>query len=121
MDELTLGLIGAGAVVVTGVVAYNAWQAAKVRRRMPRPMPDDAAPELARTPEANEERPFIEPAAPGARREPAFESSKGGEPTRREPSFGGVAPLDTPADIQAEGTGDDPLEDPPEGASNDQR
>lgn len=26
MDELTLGLIGAGAVVVGGVVVYNAWQ-----------------------------------------------------------------------------------------------
>jgi hypothetical protein len=92
MDELTLGLMGAGAVVVTGVVAYNAWQAAKVRRRMPRPMPKDAATELARTPDANEERPFIEPAAPGA---------------RREPSFAGVAPLDMAADLQAESTTDD--------------
>lgn len=43
MDELTLGLIGAGAVVVGGVVVYNAWQGAKVRRRMPRPMPEEAA------------------------------------------------------------------------------
>ncbi len=42
MDELTLGLIGAGAVVVGGVVVYNAWQGAKVRRRMPRPMPSEA-------------------------------------------------------------------------------
>lgn len=43
MDELTLGLIGAGAVVVGGVVVYNAWQGAKVRRKMPRPMPTEAA------------------------------------------------------------------------------
>ena len=48
MDELTLGLIGAGAVVVGGVVVYNAWQGAKVRRKMPRPMPDEAAESLAR-------------------------------------------------------------------------
>lgn len=48
MDELTLGLVGAGAVVVGGVVIYNAWQAAKVRRRMPRPMPAEAAESLAR-------------------------------------------------------------------------
>ena len=49
MDELTLGLIGAGAVVVGGVVVYNAWQGAKVRRKMPRPMPDEAAESLARS------------------------------------------------------------------------
>jgi len=70
MDELTLGLIGAGAVVVGGVVVYNAWQSAKVRRRMPRPMPDDAADSLARQ-DADEEQPFIEPVRP-ARREPAI-------------------------------------------------
>ncbi|MGN6649711.1 cell division protein ZipA C-terminal FtsZ-binding domain-containing protein [Trinickia sp.] len=108
MDELTLGLIGAGAVVVGGVVAYNAWQGAKVRRRMPRPMPADSEPGPARS-DLEEERPFIEPArggAAGARREPSIaDGSHEGDAARIEPSFGGVsAPLDIPADIQAETT-----------------
>jgi len=105
MDELTLGLIGAGAVVVGGVVAYNAWQGAKVRRKMPRPMPTDAGPGLSRQ-EQEEERPFIEPARGGVRREPAMaEAAREGEAARIEPSFGGAAaPLDIPADIQAETT-----------------
>ncbi|MFW2472980.1 cell division protein FtsZ, partial [Burkholderia pseudomallei] len=59
MDELTLGLIGAGAVVVGGVVVYNAWQGAKVRRRMPRPMPSEA--EAAARHEREDDAPFIEP------------------------------------------------------------
>ena len=105
MDELTLGLIGAGAVVVGGVVAYNAWQGAKVRRKMPRPMPTEAGPGLARH-EQEEERPFIEPARGAVRREPAMaEAAREGEAARIEPSFGGAAaPLDIPADIQAETT-----------------
>ena len=70
MDELTLGLIGAGAVVVGGVVVYNAWQGAKVRRRMPRPMPADTAEAFARD-DQEEQSPFIEPARPTQRREPA--------------------------------------------------
>src|SRR5215475_12833521 len=70
MDELTLGLIGAGAVVVGGVVVYNAWQGAKVRRKMPRPMPADAAEPLARD-DHEEQSPFIEPARPTTRREAA--------------------------------------------------
>jgi hypothetical protein len=101
MDELTLGLIGAGAVVVGGVVVYNAWQGAKVRRKMPRPMPADAADPLVRE-DQMEQSPFIEPARPTTRRE-----STAGDPAeaaRVEPTFGGVAPLDTPADIQAENT-----------------
>jgi hypothetical protein len=101
MDELTLGLIGAGAVVVGGVVVYNAWQSAKVRRRMPRPMPSDAADPLSRD-DHEEQSPFIAPARPTTRREGAP-----GEPTdaqRVEPTFGAAAPLDTPADIQAETT-----------------
>jgi FtsZ-interacting cell division protein ZipA len=104
MDELTLGLIGAGAVVVGGVVVYNAWQGAKVRRRMPRPMPADAEQGLARQDQV-EERPFIEPAR-GARREPALsDTARESEASRIEPSFGGAsAPLDIPADIQAETT-----------------
>lgn len=120
MDELTLGLIGAGAVVVGGVVVYNAWQGAKVRRKMPRPMPDEAAESLARH-EADEEHPFIEPTRP-VRREPGM-SESAPEPSnaRVEPSFGGaplstVAPADTAVDIQADETavnGDFPDVPPP--------
>ncbi|PTB19929.1 cell division protein FtsZ [Trinickia symbiotica] len=104
MDELTLGLIGAGAVVVGGVVVYNAWAAAKVRRRMPRPMPPDTVDPHTRH-DHEEERPFIEPARPTARREPDVgEAPRQGTGGRVEPSFGAAAPLDTPADIQAEST-----------------
>jgi FtsZ-interacting cell division protein ZipA len=104
MDELTLGLIGAGAVVVGGVVVYNAWQGAKVRRKMPRPMPTDAEQGLARH-DHEEERPFIEPARAGARREStASDAVRESEAARIEPSFGAAAPLDIPADIQAETT-----------------
>jgi ZipA, C-terminal FtsZ-binding domain len=99
MDELTLGLIGAGAVVVGGVVVYNAWQNAKVRRRMPRPMPPDAAEPLARD-DHEEQSPFIAPARPTTRRT----AESGDEEARVEPTFGTAAPLDTPADIQAETT-----------------
>ncbi len=103
MDELTLGLIGAGAVVVAGVVGYNAWQGAKVRRKMPRPMPPDAAEALARH-DPEEERPFIEPARANVRREPALsDAPAAAEAARVEPRFG-VAPLDTPADLQADAT-----------------
>jgi FtsZ-interacting cell division protein ZipA len=59
MDELTLGLAGAGVVVVAGVVVYNMWQDAKVRRRMPRPMPDETSEALAR--QDADEAQFIEP------------------------------------------------------------
>ncbi|MGV7245997.1 cell division protein ZipA C-terminal FtsZ-binding domain-containing protein [Caballeronia sp. M23-90] len=110
MDELTLGLIGAGAVVVGGVVVYNAWQGAKVRRKMPRPMPEEAAESLARQ-DTEDEQPFIEPTRP-VRREPAIgEGDRSDTPDSRvEPSFGGtgplstVAPADTAVDIQAEST-----------------
>ena len=109
MDELTLGLIGAGAVVVGGVVVYNAWQGAKVRRKMPRPMPAETAESFARD-DQEEQSPFIEPARPTTRREPVVGTDASAETTaaRVEPTFGGspgvpVAPLDTPADIQAEG------------------
>ncbi|MGN6668321.1 MAG: cell division protein ZipA C-terminal FtsZ-binding domain-containing protein [Trinickia sp.] len=104
MDELTLGLIGAGAVVVGGVVVYNAWQGAKVRRRMPRPMPADSEPGHTRH-DHEEDRPFIEPARGAVRREPAMsEAPHDQQAARIEPSFGGAAPLDIPADIQAEMT-----------------
>ncbi|MEB5504350.1 cell division protein FtsZ, partial [Burkholderia pseudomallei] len=69
MDELTLGLIGAGAVVVGGVVVYNAWQGAKVRRRMPRPMPSEA--EAAARHEREDDAPFIEPVRQPVRRDAA--------------------------------------------------
>ncbi|WP_144112543.1 cell division protein ZipA C-terminal FtsZ-binding domain-containing protein [Paraburkholderia sp. BCC1886] len=107
MDELTLGLIGAGAVVVGGVVVYNAWQGAKVRRKMPRPMPAETAENFARD-DHEEPSPFIEPARPTTRREPVVGAEAGGETpaARVEPTFGsvGAAPLDTAADIQAETT-----------------
>ncbi|MFM0593234.1 cell division protein ZipA C-terminal FtsZ-binding domain-containing protein [Paraburkholderia dilworthii] len=110
MDELTLGLIGAGAVVVGGVVVYNAWQGAKVRRKMPRPMPAETAETFARD-EQEEQSPFIEPARPTTRREPVVGSDAMAETgaARVEPTFGAAAsaaaaPLDTPADIQAETT-----------------
>src|ERR1700710_391798 len=109
MDELTLGLIGAGAVVVGGVVVYNAWQGAKVRRKMPRPMPDEAAESLARH-DVDEEHPFIEPTRP-VRREPALDEAPVEDhgSARVEPSFGGsplssVAPADTAVDLQADDT-----------------
>jgi len=120
MDELTLGLIGAGAVVVGGVVVYNAWQGAKVRRKMPRPMPTDAEQGLVRH-DHEEERPFIEPARAGARREPGMpDAAPDGAAGRIEPRFGVSAPLDIPADIQAETTtpnGFTPESNPAEGAS----
>jgi len=114
MDELTLGLIGAGAVVVGGVVVYNAWQGAKVRRRMPRPMPEEAA-EAMNRPERDEELPFIEPVRQPVRREPAAPVAAAAAPAeaaRVEPTFGGAAldgaaPADMPADLQAEATGAD--------------
>ncbi|WP_323120760.1 cell division protein ZipA C-terminal FtsZ-binding domain-containing protein [Burkholderia alba] len=103
MDELTLGLIGAGAVVVGGVVVYNVWQGAKVRRKMPRPMPPEAAETLARQ-ERDEEAPFIEPVRQPARRDAAAAPAQSEDVARVEPTFGGVAPADTPADLQAEAT-----------------
>ncbi|WP_321892011.1 cell division protein ZipA C-terminal FtsZ-binding domain-containing protein [Paraburkholderia tropica] len=102
MDQLTLGLIGAGAVVVGGVVVYNAWQGAKVRRRMPRPMPEEAV-ETPLGGELEEQSPFIEPARAPSRREPSLAGGELAE-ERVEPGFGSVAPADTPVDIQAENT-----------------
>ncbi|WP_431018611.1 cell division protein ZipA C-terminal FtsZ-binding domain-containing protein [Burkholderia cepacia] len=119
MDELTLGLIGAGAVVVGGVVVYNAWQGAKVRRRMPRPMPEEAA-EAMNRPERDEELPFIEPVRQPVRREPAVPAATAAaaaaaaEVARVEPTFGGAAPADIPADLQAEATGVEPSAEPAE-------
>ncbi|MBN3790723.1 cell division protein ZipA C-terminal FtsZ-binding domain-containing protein [Burkholderia sp. Ac-20353] len=115
MDELTLGLIGAGAVVVGGVVVYNAWQGAKVRRKMPRPMPQETADAMNR-PERDDELPFIEPVRQPTRREPAAPAAEAAaaEAARVEPTFSGAAvggaalsgaaPADMPADLQAEAT-----------------
>ncbi|WP_321841573.1 cell division protein ZipA C-terminal FtsZ-binding domain-containing protein [Paraburkholderia bannensis] len=104
MDQLTLGLIGAGAVVVGGVVVYNAWQGARVRRRMPRPMPEEAV-ETAQRDELQEPSPFIEPARAPSRREPSLAGAAAEEAVERvEPGFGTAAPADTPVDIQAEST-----------------
>src|ERR1700743_2961187 len=89
MDELTLGLIGAGAVVVGGVVVYNAWQGAKVRRKMPRPMPAVTAQSFGRN-NKGEQSPFIDPAGPPPRREPVVGSEQAAETSaaRVEPTFG---------------------------------
>jgi ZipA, C-terminal FtsZ-binding domain len=95
MNELYLGVGGAGAVVIAGVMIYNAWQAAKVRRRLPRPMPADAETTVGRVPSmgfggdhSGDERPFIEPTAAATHPASAGVDSVR---TRREPSFGGAA------------------------------
>ncbi|AJK46965.1 cell division protein ZipA C-terminal FtsZ-binding domain-containing protein [Burkholderia plantarii] len=116
MDELTLGLVGTGVVVIGGIWIYNMWQAAKVRRRMPRPMPADAADTLARQ-ERDDDAPFIEPVRQPARREaaavepvvpPSAAAAPGIRDTRVEPTFGAApavpSPIDTPADLQADET-----------------
>ncbi|QGA37308.1 cell division protein FtsZ [Burkholderia glumae] len=115
MDELTLGLVGTGVVVIGGIWIYNMWQAAKVRRRMPRPMPADAADTLARH-ERDDDAPFIEPVRQPARRAaaplepvaPPAAAGAGDRDRRVEPTFGGApaqpAPIDTPADLQADET-----------------
>jgi len=81
MNELQLSLIAAGVVVLLGVVAYNAWQGSKARRRIPRRMPVDGAgiDATAGVPDPDDERPFIEPTLSpprvpqsGERREPTL-------------------------------------------------
>ncbi|MCI3208465.1 MULTISPECIES: cell division protein ZipA C-terminal FtsZ-binding domain-containing protein [Pandoraea] len=82
MNELQLSLIAAGVVVLLGVVAYNAWQGSKARARIPRRMPVDGAgiDATAGAPDADDDRPFIEPtlspprvpAQSGERREPTL-------------------------------------------------
>jgi FtsZ-interacting cell division protein ZipA len=129
MDELTLGLIGAGAVVVGGVVVYNAWQSAKVRRRMPRPMPDEAADALARQ-ESDDEQPFIEPVRQPRREPVAGDVAAEPRDTRMEPSFGTasaptspppVAPADTAVDLQAEATSGNGTSEETENESEEER
>lgn len=97
MNELQLGLIGAGAVIVIGVVLYNAWQGARVRRRMPRPLPPEVAEAARAVPDISDDRPFIEPAYSGPRPQPGAPATVpaaaglGGAPVRREPTFGAPA------------------------------
>ena len=83
MNELQLSLIGAGVVVLLGVVAYNAWQGSKARARIPRRMPVDGAGIDATSgmPDADDDRPFIEPTL-SPPRVPAQSSE------RREPTLG---------------------------------
>lgn len=90
MDELQLGLLGTGAVIVVGVVLYNAYAGARARRRLPPRRPEES--EFNNGPLAQDpldEPPFIHP-APGLRPSGAsgFEA--------REPVVGG-APTPTPA------------------------
>ncbi len=61
MNELQLGLLGAGAVILVGVIGYNTWQSAKIHRKMPRvPSKEETSlPPIEVTEE--KERPFIEP------------------------------------------------------------
>lgn len=84
MNELQLSLIAAGVVVLLGVVAYNAWQGSKARARIPRRMPVDGAgiDATAGTPDADDDRPFIEPTL-----SPPRVPAHSGE--RREPTLGG--------------------------------
>ncbi|KAF1054023.1 MAG: Cell division protein ZipA [Burkholderia gladioli] len=120
MDELTLGLVGAGVVVVAGMAAYNALQAAKVRRKMPRSMPSETADTLARQ-ERDDDAPFIEPVRqPSARRDAAPAAPEaavaaapasaaapapaGDRCARVEPTFGSAPDTALPADLQADET-----------------
>ncbi|SDV47486.1 cell division protein ZipA C-terminal FtsZ-binding domain-containing protein [Chitinasiproducens palmae] len=72
MDELQAGLIGAGAIIVAGVVAYNGWQGRRARRRLPRRAEEPEVGPLV--PELHEESPFIQP-VPGSRGAPAAPSA----------------------------------------------
>jgi hypothetical protein len=103
MNELQLGLIGAGAVIVAAVMGYNAWQGARIRRRMPRPMPEEAKLASYKPPAEHEESPFIDPSAT-PRREPMFPPAKG----RREPTFASPA-ADQSADLAADGASDEAI------------
>jgi hypothetical protein len=105
MNQLYLGVGGAGVVVIVAVMVYNAWQAAKVRRRLPRPMPLEAETPVGRMPgsgfggETGDERPFIEPASAVA--QPPHPHAAGVS-LRREPSFGSAAENQAQADAQTD-------------------
>jgi len=127
MNELYLGLGGAGILVIAAVVAYNAWQGAKVRRKLPRAMPTDLDVPVARMPHVpagntDDDRPFIETAAPVMVRRPSpADQAEPAEaaPTgaRREPTFGAAAEA---AEVAAQTTAastDDSSADSPETAA----
>jgi len=97
MNQLYLALGGAGVVVIALVVAYNAWQGAKVRRRLPRSVPADLETPVARMPGAagtfaDDERPFIDPGHTAQTHATVPAEVTGG---RREPTFGADAAPDT--------------------------
>lgn len=86
MDDLQLGLIGAGVAVVLGVVGYNALQSAKIRRTLPRL---DCSDMLSQNQERSDELSSEHAEhAPGA-----FSTDS----VRCEPSFGGSS-IATPHD-----------------------
>jgi len=61
MNELQLGLIVAGVIIVVAVVVYNGVQGKRVRRRLPRTMDDAPGEGVAAGMPENEEAPFIAP------------------------------------------------------------
>lgn len=116
MNELQLGLMGTGIVVLLGVVAYNAWQGSKARRRIPRAMKTSGAGSDAAATMESDDRPFIEPSlvsrpvvpAERERREPtlarrppmAQEETPAGMPLPDEPEL--AAPVDAVAATETE-------------------
>ena len=115
MNELYLGLGGAGVLVIAAVVAYNAWQSAKIRRKLPRSMPTDLDTPVARMPHAfagntDDDRPFIETAAVARRNpfggqpnrvDPAEPADAAPTAVRREPSFGASSEAAAAAELAA--------------------
>lgn len=93
MNELQLGLVGAGAIIVIGVVVYNGFQGRRARRRLPRTMPQQeetgtAGADVYAGHDGHDEPPFIAPASPPAptqrqaqRREPAVGGENAAVPT----------------------------------------
>jgi len=67
MNELQLGLIGVGAVIVIAVIVYNAMQSRRVRSRLPRTMPEPEELGTGFPAEGQEEQPFIQPSTHGRR------------------------------------------------------
>lgn len=114
MNQLYLALGGAGVVVIAAVVAYNAWQGAKVRRKLPRSMPADLDAPVSRVPGGtggfdDDERPFIDTIRAGAAEGTGFARGVETASGRREPTFGSGAEIDAGADADlAASVGGDP-------------
>ncbi|VVE48005.1 cell division protein FtsZ [Pandoraea capi] len=108
MNELQLSLIAAGVVVLLGVVAYNAWQGSKARARIPRRMPVDGAgiDATAGAPDADDDRPFIEPTL-----SPPRVPAQSGE--RREPTLGPATATATTSVQDAFAINEDAWDAPP--------